>query len=644
MFKHGFLRAALALFVMLLAASCGGGGGGGGGGSTPVSPVIATAAEFWGVDGDSMWTLDGSDTTAGTSAVIQYRNRVTVGEPMVIGQRTLVPFRSERPFNDVASVQYRSYDASEGIRAWLDDLPTSASPSYIELPSQIRQGSYRAHEFSEPATGGTLTLTIDVNVVGFEPLSLAGVASTGQALKAIHTFTATFTGGGQSASAATTLTLWYMRGLGVVKQEFVDPNFAAPNNVIREELAGAITPTLSTGVVGDADLLPGLAPTSSELNIGHPGVASDGSGYLVAARSIDASSFAHIEATYVNAQGRVVWSGRVIDNLGTDLSSHASGPIAVNWDGENFWVVARIYQPTVSVGLVRQRVSPTGTLLDGPSGVALASGSWPALASDGTNMLAVYGRNLGSPSFDNALFGTLYARDGTVVVGEQQLAALGSGTPGFASAAFSGGRYLVAFEHGDPRDLSMIRLDRLGQLLDPVPLSLSTAAQSQGSVALAPWAGNFAAVWVDGRNTASMSQPERAIFGSRVGNDGSLLDGDAALGGVVLDASQTSRFGTAAAANAQHGLLVWTAGAYPVAGSAAPGVFGHFLNVGDALDSASEPTSDRHLGSLSSPSAIGRLMAPAAASNGSGFLVVWAETESVQSVRGSVVFPRLVLP
>lgn len=648
MFTNRSLRAVLALVVSFVLAACSGGGGGGGGGTTPPpGAVIASASEFWVADASSVWTLDGRDTTAGTPAV-QYRNRATIGTPMVIGSRTLVAFSSARPLNDVGYVQYRSYDAGEGIRSWLEVVPTTVVQSFIELPGQVRQGSYRAYDFSEPFPGGgTMSITIDVNVVGFVPLSLPGVASAGQALKVVQTYTATFTGFGQTASAASTLTLWYMRGLGVVKQEFVDPNFVAPNNVITEELAGAITPTLRTGVVGDADLLAGLAPVSSTLNIGHPGVASDGSGYLVAARSIDASFYAHIWAAYVDAQGEVVWSQKVIDDLGLGDRFDEHGPVAVSWDGQNFWVVALNDRPTgaSTIGLVRQRVSPAGSLLDGPSGVPLVNGVWPALTSDGSNVLAVYGRNLGSPNFDYALYGTLYARDGTVVAAEQQLAALGSGSSGFASAAFSGGRYLVGLESGLlDRNLSMLRLDTTGQLLDPVPLALSTAAQSQGAVALAPWAGNFAAVWVDGRDSASMSLPERAIFGRRIGADGSLLDGDAATGGVALDSSQTSRFGTAAAANVQHGLLAWSAGAYPVSGSPAPGIFGHFLTAGDELAPATGPSPDRIIGRLSSPQATGRLMAPAAATNGSGFLVVWAETESVQSVRGALVFPRLALP
>ena len=654
------IRAASALgaaaMFLTLAASCGGGGGGGGGSPPPAPPqVIGTAADFWVSSTGSVWTLDGIDRTSGTP--VQYRDRITLGNPMIVAGRMLARFDASRPFNDMAGPQYRSYDGVEGIRLWLEAVPTALDRSYIELPNNVTVGSYKAYEVTEAVPGGTLTLRIDVNVVGFEPLSMTGVASAARALKSVHTFTATATSaGGQTATASSTLTFWYIKNLGVVKQQLVDPSVPAPNNTITEELAGAIStvvvPPILTGVVGDFDLLTGIAPPSSTLNIGRPGVASDGQGYLVAARSIDASLYAHVYAVYVDGQGRALWARQVIDDLGLASVFDEHGPVAVTWDGATFWIVALNERPIGGTsGLVRQRVTPAGVLLDGPSGVSMAAGSWPALASDGNNVLAVYGRNLGAPSFDWALYGTLYARNGTVVTAERQLALLGSGTSGFASAAFNGGRYLVAYERDAltfpyERDLFFRRLDAAGLPLDSGPMALSTAAKHQSNVSIAPWASDFATVWIDGRAVASMSQPERAIYGGRIrGSDGHLIDGvDAFFAGVALDTEMTSRFGTAAAANAQSGLLLWTAGAYPAPGATTPGILGHYLGAGAALDSPAGFTPDRQLGSLSSPQVLGRLMAPAAATNGNGFLAVWAEIESMQAVRGALVFARQELP
>lgn len=648
MCKASRLRFILTIFAAIGIAGCGGGGGGGGDTPQP-NPIIAGASDFWVSTTGSAWTLDGVDLTPGTP--VRYRDRVSIGDPIVVAGQLAVPFNASRPLNEAAAPQYRSYDGTDGIRAWLEAAPTTLNLSYIELPNQIRVGSYKAFEATEAVSGGTMTLRIDVNVVGFEPISLPGV-STASALKTVHTFTATISASGQTASASTTLTLWYVKGLGVVKQVFVDPSIAAPNNTITEELVGAITPTIRTGVVGDFDLLPAMAPVSSSLNFGRPGVASDGSGYLIAARSIDASLYAHVHAIYVDGTGRAVWTKRLIEDLGLAATSDEYGPVPVIWDGSSFWVVALNDRPLASAGgLVRQRVTPAGALLDGPSGAPLANGVWPALATDGSNVLAVYGRNLGGPSFDWALYATLFARDGTVLAAEQQIALLGSGSNGFASAAFNAGRYLVAYERDAltfpyDRDLMFRRLDAAATLLDSGPIALSTAVMSQGNVALAPWGADFAAVWVDGRNIATMSQPERAIYGGRIrGSDAHLIDGvDSATAGVALDPTPTSRFGTAAVANAQTGLLLWSAGAYPVAGAPEPGIHGHYLAVGGPLDTTTGVTPDRHIGSLSSPQALGRLMAPAAATNGTGFLAVWAEVESQMAVRGSLVFPRYEAP
>ncbi len=647
--SNAFRRAATGLIAgtALLLAACGGGGGGGGPEPQP-PPVIGQAADFWVTSADSTWVMDGTDRTG--PVPISYRDKITIGAPMMLAGRQLVRFEATRPFNDDPLPQYRSFDAAEGVRAWLEGVPTTLALSYIELPAQIRAGSYRALDVTETVPGGTLNTRIDVNIVGFEPLVTPGASFASQALHTDHTFTFTATANGQSESRSAVMSLWYAKGLGIVRQQI---GGSAQSSVsIDERLAGVMSGTIRAGVIGNLDLLTNLAPAGSSLSVGHPGVASDGAGYLVAARALDAALNARVQASYVGADGRVRWSLPAIADLGLGAPYDEFDSIAVTWDGQAFWIVARVDRPTGTgnAGLMRQRVTPSGALLDGPSGAPLASGLsgvWPALASDGQQVVAAYARWRDAPTYTYALYATLLNRDGSVARAEQMLVDVGNGNAGYPSIAYNAAahEYLLGFERGSPRDVAAVRLSSDAGMLDPQPVDLCTAPQDQGGISVAAFGTAFVTLWIDGRSGPGSGMPERAVYAGRISAEGVPMDGAPALGGMAVDETMTSRFGTAAAGNADAALLLWTRGTYP-SQLPTPGVFGHWVAAGAAI--APDSAMDRTI-TLESPSdPIARLMAPAAATDGSGFLAVWVDNVELigmtKAVRGALVYPRYVGP
>ena len=66
-------------------------------------------------------------------------------------------------------------------------------------------------------------------------------SSAAKALKTVHTFTATASAGGQTATASSTLTFWYIKGLGVVKHS--KANTLAVADAVKAEI-DRIRPTL----------------------------------------------------------------------------------------------------------------------------------------------------------------------------------------------------------------------------------------------------------------------------------------------------------------------------------------------------------------------------------------------------------------
>jgi hypothetical protein len=607
--------------------------------------VIGTASEYWSANPSDVWLFNGRDNALNKA----YRDRVTLGAPLALDGRTLMRFDYSRPFNDPASAgpQYRSLD-SDGIHAYLEEIPSTLSRAFLELPAQIRQETYLAYEQTDPIPGGTETLRIDVIVIGFETLVLPA-GTFPNALKVQQRFTVTVTLDGQTASASINLNLWYAKGIGVIKQTLDDPSAVLSLTTQVEELAGVSVAAAKAGVVGEFTLLDNLTVGISSLTTGRPGVASDGSGYLIAARKVNpTTSETQIVATYVNASGQSVWSKVVIDGLGVaSPGSSYEDPVPVAFDGTNFWIVARS-SVLNSTNLLRQRVSPAGVLADPVNGILIADGWWPILASNGNSVLLVVGRTLGSPTFEWAMYATLYGGDGTVLRAEQQIAAPGSGNLGYAAAAANGGQYLVTYELGDPRDVYALRIDNTGLLLDTTPIAVSTAIGTQGSTAVAPWGNtDFVSLWIDSRNYVSGSG-QFDIFGARVSGAGVLLDGPADSGGVALNQRASERFGTAAATGAKGTLLAWTIGSFANLTSQPTGVFAQSF-APNSLFAVPDPTADGTLIGLVTNQDYGvRLMAPAAAASGDGHIVIWIynnETyESQKSVRGALVYPLFGSP
>jgi hypothetical protein len=198
-----------------LLAACGGAGS-----DSAEADELGRAVDYWSADAASHWIFDGRDNVDGGAA---FRQRTTIGAPLQRFARTLVRFQHSRPFNNPfgATWEYRTHDAVDGIRTFLDTDPASFARSYVELPPQIERGTYRAYEGSEPEGSGTRSVRIDVTIVGLEDLALPA-GRVGRALKTVLRVTITRTIGAPTTQV-TTLTRWYARRLGIVRQVLDDP-------------------------------------------------------------------------------------------------------------------------------------------------------------------------------------------------------------------------------------------------------------------------------------------------------------------------------------------------------------------------------------------------------------------------------------
>ena len=471
-------------------------------------------------------------------------------------------------------------------------------------------------------------------MAGFQDISLPAGEFRG-ALKTTQTFTVTLTTSTGTGTGASTAEFWYAKGIGVIKRVLTDPNLPAGANAFTEQLAGVMTANLKAGVVGEYDLLQNLSSGSSAISTGRPGAASDGNGFLVVAHKVDGSSFvSRLVATYVERDGTLRFADRVIvDNMGPTSPYTDYGPIHVAWDGARFWVVAE----GTTGGVLRQRVTSDGAVLDGANGtVLIGDGFLPAIAIESGRVLVAYSRY--DMFSGRTLYANAYNADGSLVADSRIIAVIGP-TSAVPSVTGHAGEFLVTFEKGDPSDLMATRIDMTGWVMDPTGIAVSTAALSQWGSEVTGWGSSgFVAVWQDGR----VGPYQYNIMASRMTSDGSLLDGPSAAGGVVMCGLAIERFGTAAADGASGTLIGWTVGSYASSSSPAAGIYGRLYKPDAEFTTAAAPTV--RYGLLSQQDYATRLMYPVAAAGAEGFLMAWVHnTESfgaMKSVRGALVFPR----
>ena len=153
------------------------------------------------------------------------------------------------------------------------------------------------------------------------------------------------------------------------------------------------------------------------------------------------------------------------------------------------------------------------------------------------------------------------------------------------------------------------------KLLDPAGFSIATATGAQRRAVVAADGKNFIVVWQDERSGSG------DIYGSRVTTGGAVLES----GGISISSAKQSQQGPAVAFNGSHYLAVWygyhTSSTWDV----------HAARVGSngsLLDTATIPISEVK----------NQQYLPAVASDGTNFLVVWADSRSgIVDIYGSRV-------
>lgn len=396
-----FASAGRHLFIGLMVASliaCGGGGGSsapvGAGPSNPVptptpvpqpdptpggEPGWANATDVFSAAPGSLWLFTGSDTRGRTTPV-SYRSTVQVEAVASVQGRTLSRFKYERLLNESTPYiewRFADDDGISSIGASGSSAPGTVDGAMRELRSPIRKNDrYTTLDASAAATDydgdgikDVERLLVVTAVAAVEAVSVpAGTVAEAARVESTATASVTLSRTGQVVSASAMQIEWHARGIGVVKRQFFDPNYPAPNNVVTEELIGMETPALSAGVGREFRLFP--AP-DLEKDWWVAAVASDGTDLLiVTTRTVPPASWPNqVVARLYSPAGDLKWHRVVMETADAEIAFDSP---SVGYGNGQFHVLFERRRIDDSVHqLVRQRLTPAGEPLDPAAGVLI---------------------------------------------------------------------------------------------------------------------------------------------------------------------------------------------------------------------------------------------------------------------------------
>lgn len=309
---------------------------------------------------------------------------------------------------------------------------------------------------------------------------------------------------------------WFAPGIGAVRSEsdLVLTGASIQSREERgEELASYQAGARGHGILPSDVLATDLAPGSADQESpGRPGLASDGSGYLLVTSREDAGA-TRLVGLFLGPTGLVQDEVELSD---LDANTNFPRP-GVVFDGANYLVV---FQDEGKIQCLR--VSPAGSVLD-PAGIPVSttgtSNFQPGVAFDGTNALVVWRK------FDDVQQGEVFGArvtPGGSVLGEFPIVSA-PGEQQNPAVVFGAGNYLVVY--ADPTAGIGVRAVRVAPdetVLDPGGFDVAASALAEDEPAASFDGTNYLVVW---RRQA----PNFAfgVFAARVAPAGTVLDADA---------------------------------------------------------------------------------------------------------------------
>ncbi|HTG80461.1 MAG TPA: hypothetical protein VL949_00835 [Geobacteraceae bacterium] len=638
----------LLVSVAFLIASCGGGGGGSSASAPAPNPQPGPGpgdqTNLFPITMGNTWRYHGVESTTGQGQIEYFNTAKVTGTKMINGtDTTVVTMTSSLNGGTTYDNYYTKTD--KGVFNYGNNDPTDTITRQVVPYPEILFPVQAGTGFSQYSKSGLdsgvdldgdgindkVAVSATVTVADFETVFLSiGIFPSVARVVRTENLTFTLSSNGAAVPATESDAIYLASGVGIIKQSATLSIPAANFSTNRtEELTGYLVDGQGKGIVAEETLAAGIAPADSDTETpGRPAVAFDGSNYLVVSRRV-AGATDTMTGTIITPADTVVAS--------FDIGGPGSNRSGVAYGGGKYLVAF-----TRNGQIVANRITPGGVVLDGPAGIAVSSVNpsttnfEPAIAFDGTNFLVVWQQF--SSQYD--IQGALVTPSGQVLREFSLFAAPGEQIE--PTVAFDGTNYLVAWR--DTRsgsgpaadtDIYATRVKPDGTVLDPAGIPVSTAPATQDSPQLTFSGGQYLAVWLDFRNNI-FGNP--AIYGTRIGTDGSLLDGPASTGGIAIDTSLNITGSPTVAPFGNYFLVAWQVPGYGPPG----GIYGARVSANGQVVSLA--TGGAVFPISGSPTVnYDSYIYPVAATGASNSLVVWINnretTGTTKDLQAALLYP-----
>jgi hypothetical protein len=377
------------------------------------------------------------------------------------------------------------------------------------------------------------------------------------------------------------------------------------------------TAVASTAVVADPG---GLELAATDGMESGANLASNGTDYLLAwSAYVTGTSLTAISAS------RLDGDGTVLDATGIEIAPGGDYlvPGGIASDGTDYlatwfeWTGDDSTSKTLATRVTSAGVADPAGIEVGPM-VGGNLSQVADVASDGTDYMTVFG--------DDDIVSRAVQADGTPV-GVQEVVALSAATQATGDLAAGSDGYLAVWQEtrgGDPAAVMAGRLATDGTALDGAGIAVSSSIQSEITPSVA-WNGtNYLVVWIDYRYGIG-SAPD--LVGVRLDADGTVLD----LAPIEIDvgSDQIHQGQIDVASDGTDFLVVWSAGSNSDV----------YARVVESDGTVPEPR-------LTIAADAGNQTSPTVAASGSRYLVAWVDgaVEPTDGIRAAAVTPGEVDP
>ncbi|MCX7995956.1 MAG: T9SS type A sorting domain-containing protein [candidate division WOR-3 bacterium] len=279
-------------------------------------------------------------------------------------------------------------------------------------------------------------------------------------------------------------------------------------------------------------------------------VVFDGTNFFIVWEDYRGSSDANIYGSRINQAGAVLEPFGIIISR---ASNNQSSP-AVAFDGNNYFVVWQDYR-NGNADIYGARINTAGVLID-TNGIPISTASnnqaHPSIAFDGTNYLVVWDDTRTGGTYTD-IYAARVSISGVVLDTGGILISNAVYDQSNPAVAFDGTNYLVVWQDNyystSNWDIMGARVTPAGVVLDPNGFSISYATNYQWYPAVAFDGTNYLVVWGDRR-----SGPREDIYGARVSRTGAVLDPD---GFPISTAATNGQYFPAVAFDGTNYLVVW---------------------------------------------------------------------------------------